>query len=83
MGNGARGAGADRAGGMAERELFNEALEYDRRKSDYQRAQTCARPGERAGKLLPPCADACRCWRRDDAWISRMPAAGAGIKPEW
>lgn len=57
MGNGARSAGGgSRAGGMARiRELFNEALEYDRRKGDYQRAQmqSLSAPAKELEALLP------------------------------
>jgi imidazolonepropionase-like amidohydrolase len=57
MGNGARGAGGgSRAGGMARiRQLFNDALEYDRRKAEYNRGATqeFSAPAQELEALLP------------------------------
>lgn len=57
MGNGARSAGGgSRAGGMARiRQLFNDALEYDRRRAEYQRGATqeLSAPAKELEALLP------------------------------
>jgi len=57
MGDGAKGAGGgSRAGGMARlRQLFNDALEYDRRKAEYNRGATqeLSAPAHELEALLP------------------------------
>ena len=57
MGDGAKGAGGgSRAGGMARlRQLFNDALEYDRRKAEYKRGATqeLSAPASELEALLP------------------------------
>ena len=57
FGEGARGAGGgSRAGGMSRlRQIFNDALEYDRRKADYNRGATqeLSAPARELEALLP------------------------------
>jgi imidazolonepropionase-like amidohydrolase len=57
FGDGARGAGGgSRAGGLARlRQLFNDALEYDRRKAEYNRGATqeLSAPAKELEALLP------------------------------